>query len=282
MKRKMRKFDDGGKVYDKEDEGILGNKIKYREDSEGRKYTASPSNPMMRTPSEQRYYSMDDVKGKLSGLFGGKKEDEPKKSTTMPSGYEKLDATEGNARTRQISDYVKKSDEEPAKPAGKTYLNEEADIEEKEAPKKKVAPVVKKSKIEAAAPATKKASAEEEKKPAPSPAKAEDKKPVGKDATPMKEETAKIGSQGSFKFDSKPVARTRAGTIAKSSSDEPSALDVAAAKQKSAEKLKKQYKENEFKFSTAKSPNRSYKSGGSVRSASSRADGCAIRGKTRA
>ena len=31
-----------------------------------------------------------------------------------------------------------------------------------------------------------------------------------------------------------------------------------------------------------KSPNRSYKSGGSVRSASSRADGCAIRGKTRA
>jgi hypothetical protein len=265
MKRKMRKFDDGGKVYDKEDEGILGGKVKYREDSEGRKYTAAPSNPMMRNSGEQRYYSVDDVKGKLSSLFGGKKEDEPKKSTTMPSGYEKLDATEGNARTRQISDYIKKSDEEPAKPAGKTFLREEADTEEKPAKKtaapKKAAPAPKAS-MDAGIPkdtkSTRMPSGYEK-------LDVSEKKSLGSDAKPMKES----------------VARTRAGTVV-SRSSEPSAEDIAAAKAKGAEKLKKQYKENEFKFSTSKSPNRSYKSGGSVKSsASSRGDGCAVRGKTK-
>jgi hypothetical protein len=263
MKRKTRKFDDGGKVYDKEDEGILGGKVKYREDSEGRKYTAAPSNPMMRNSGEQRYYSVDDVKGKLSSLFGGKKEDEPKKSTTMPSGYEKLDATEGNARTRQISDYIKKSDEEPAKPAGKTFLREEADTEEK--------PVKK-----AAAPAPKKAA------PAP---KASMDAGIPKDTKstrmPSGYEKLDVSEKKSLGSDAKPMGRTRAGTVVKSS-NEPNAEDVAAANKKFVEKMKKQNKENEFKFSTSKSPNRSYKSGGSVKSsASSRGDGCAVRGKTK-
>ena len=289
----MRKFNEGGETkYDKEDKGLFGGKVNYREDSEGRKFVAGTPNALERFPQEKRYYSMDDVKGKLSGLFGGDKKEakyDDSKSVgdaNKSSSYNKSE----EAPRRQMTDYIKKSEpkeEEPYKPTGRTYLREEADIEEK--PAKKAVP--RKSKIEAAAPAPKKAKPEEAKKPTPLPAKATDKKPLGKGATQMKEEDdkpaayeddkAKIGSQGSFKFDSKPVARTRAGTVVKSS-DEPNALDVAAAKAKGAEKLKKQYKENEFKFSTTKSPNRSYKSGGSVRSASARADGCAIRGKTRA
>jgi hypothetical protein len=75
MKRKIKKFSEGDRVYDKEDKGILGAKIKYREDEEGRKYTAGRANPMDRNPQEQRYYSVDDIKGKLSGLFGGSSED---------------------------------------------------------------------------------------------------------------------------------------------------------------------------------------------------------------
>lgn len=94
---------------------------------------------------------------------------------------------------------------------------------------------------------------------------------------------ANIGNQSFAAPEAKKesVARTRAGTVV-SRSSEPSAEDIAAAKAKGAEKLKKQYKENEFKFSTSKSPNRSYKSGGSIKSsASSRGDGCAMRGKTK-
>lgn len=132
MKRKVKKYADGDLV-EKEGKGFFGETQKWKEDKEGRKFTDSGN----------RYYSADEVKGKLSSIFGGKKEDEPKKSTTMPSGYEKLDTTEGNARTRQISDYAKKSDEEPSKPAGKTFLREEADIEEKPAKKLLLQPLVK-------------------------------------------------------------------------------------------------------------------------------------------
>lgn len=307
----MRKFNEGGKTYDKEDEGILGGKIKYREE-DGRKYVAGKSSSYDRDPAEQRYYSMDDVKGKLSGLFGGKSDSSSKYDDSKSVGDANKSSSYSKSEEgprRQMTDSMTNKPE----PAGKTYLREEADIDykpAKQAAPRKAAP--KESKIEAAAPALKKAKVEAAKKPTPLPGKADDKvkkvttlpgkgddnkKPLGKGATLMKEEDdkpakyeddkAKIGSQGGFKFDSKPVTRTRAGTIVKSS-DEPSALDIAAAKQKGAEKLKKQYKDNEAAFKrigdafSSKSPNRSYKSGGSVRSASSRADGCAIRGKTRA
>lgn len=257
MKRKTRKFNEGGKTYDKEDEGILGGKIKYREDDEGRKYVAGKANPYDRNPSEQRYYSMDDVKGKLSGLFGGKKEeDEPKKSTTMPSGYEKLDVSEKTA------------------PSGKTYVNQEYK-EEEEKPAKKAAPAPRK-----AAPAPKAsmdAGIPKDTKSTRMPSGYEkldvsEKKSMGKDATPMKKDA--------------PVGRTRAGTPVKS--NEPKAEDVAAANEKYIARLKKQGEENEARkeriksFFSSKSPNRSYKSGGSVKSsASSRGDGCAVRGKTK-
>ena len=264
MKRKVKKFNEGGKAYDKEDEGILGGKINYREE-DGRKYVAGKATPFDRNPSEQRYYSMDDVKGKLSSLFGGKKEDEPKKSTTMPSGYEKLDATEGNARTRQIGDYIKKSEpkvEEEYKPTGKTFLREEADIEEK--PAKKATPAVKKSKIEAAAPAPKKAKASmdagipKDTKSTRMPSGYENLDP----RSPQEKSRGK--KQGVIQYEK-----------GRSMSDWSRNLG------KKPESDEEEDKPSRSIFST-KSPNRSYKSGGSVKSASARADGCAIRGKTRA
>ena len=313
MKRKMRKFNEGGETkYNREDEGILGGKIKYREDDEGRKFVAGKANPYDRNPSEQRYYSKDDVKkglsdvgDKISNFFGGKKENSsPKyddsksvgdanKSSSYSPSYSKSEETP----VRKIEDYIKKSDEAPAKPAGKTYVNQEyKDEPVKKVVAKKAASDDKKPLGDKSTPLPGKAD-DKDKKVTLLPGKGNDKKPLGRGATQMKAEDDKpakyeddkvnIGSQGSFKFDSKPVSRTRAGTVVKSS-EEPSALDIAAAKQKSAEKLKKQYKDNDATFKrigdafSNKSPNRSYKSGGSVRSASSRADGCAIRGKTRA
>ena len=253
MKRKVKKYADGDLV-EKEGKGFFGETQKWKEDKEGRKFTDSGN----------RYYSADEVKGKLSGLFGGKKdEDEPKKSTTMPSGYEKLDVSEKTT------------------PSGKTYLREEADIDYKS--EKKAAPAVKKSKIEAAAPAPQKAKASmdagipKDTKSTRMPSGYEkldvsEKPSVGKDATPMK----KIRS----------TADIRAGRPA--SSNEPKAEDVAAANEKFVAKMKKQGEENEARreriksFFSSKSPNRSYKSGGSVKSsASSRGDGCAVRGKTK-
>jgi hypothetical protein len=304
MKRKMKKFNEGGETkYDKEDKGLFGGKVNYREDSEGRKYVAGTPNAMERFPQEKRYYSVDDVKGKLSGLFGGKKEapksvdSEPVGDANKSSSYNTRAKSE-EAPTRKIEDYIKKSEpEEPYKPTGKTVLNKEADIDYKSEKKAKKAASDDRKSLGDKATRLPGNAADKDKKVTKLPGRGDDKKPLGKGATPMKAEDDKpakyeddkvnIGSQGSFKFDSKPVARTRAGTVVKSS-DEPNALDVAAAKQKSAERLKKQYKENDATFKrigdafSSKSPNRSYKSGGSVRSASARADGCAIRGKTRA
>jgi len=273
MKRKVKKFngEDGSRVYDKEDEGILGGKIKYREDSEGRKYTAAPSNPMMRNSGEQRYYSVGDVKNKLSSLFGGKKEDEPKKSTTMPSGYEKLDATEGNARVRQIGDYIKKSEpkaEEPAKPTGTTFLREEADIEEKPAKKvvaKKAAP---KASQDSGFPKDTKST----------------RMPSGYDKLdPRSPEEKGIPKK------IRSTADIRAGRAA---SDEESKVSIP---KNTITKERQEAADKAYYAGWKKKPVRStadiragrqvesMKKGGSVRkSASARADGCAIRGKTRA
>jgi hypothetical protein len=254
MKRKVKKFNEGGKTYDKEDEGIFGGKVKYREDSEGRKYVAGTPNPMVRDPQEQRYYSKDDVKkglsnigDKISNFFGGKS-DEPKKSTTMPSGYEKLDATEGNARTRKIEDYIKKSEpkaEEPAKPAGKTFLNQEADIDEK--PVKKV--VAKKT-----AP---KASTDSD---FPKDTKST-RMPSGYDKLDLRSPQEKYKPGISKERQEKADKAVYAGW-------KKNKIDMT--KRKSAEDMKYDEQGN------------AYKRGGKVKSASARADGCAIRGKTRA
>jgi hypothetical protein len=77
MKRKVKKFGVGGETeYDQEDTGLFGGKIKYRVDKEtGNKYVAGKANPFDRNPAEQRYYSINDVKGKLG--MGSKEDSKP-------------------------------------------------------------------------------------------------------------------------------------------------------------------------------------------------------------
>jgi hypothetical protein len=264
MKRKVKKYAEGDLV-EKEGKGFFGETQKWKEDKEGRKFTDSGN----------RYYSADDVKGKLSGLFGGKKEEA------------KYDDSKSVGDANKSSSYYK-SEEEPHRqmtdrmtnkpePAGKTFLREEADIDYKS--EKKAAPTPRKvdSKIEAAAPAPKKAKASMD-AGIPKDTKST-RMPSGYDKLDVSEKPS-VGKSS--------TAYTRAGTAVKSS-NEPNAEDVAAANKKFVEKMKKQNKENEATFKrigdvfSSKNPNRSYKSGGSVRSsASKRADGCAIRGKTRA
>jgi hypothetical protein len=129
-----------------------------------------------------------------------------------------------------------------------------------------------------------------------------------KKAAPKKEEAeskyedtgAKVGSQGSFKFDSKPMSVEEARKKAKemtSSRKEPTEAQKESGRKFSEEKLKKQKESFEsspvggFLRRLGESPMekaerkakeiRGYKSGGKVSSASSRADGIAQRGKTR-
>lgn len=144
MKRKVKKFNEGGETkYNREDEGLLGGKVKYREDEEGRKYTAGRANPMDRNPQEQRYYSVDDIKGKLSGLFGGSSEDS--KSFSKFKDLESVGGAGRRPRTieeqigpkakpkadveepiRKITDYSTNKGSSAPSTGGTTYTNEEA------------------------------------------------------------------------------------------------------------------------------------------------------------
>ena len=65
--------------YNQTDKGLLGGEIKYRQDDDGRKYTAT-KNPMNGQMEERRYYSADDVKEGIKNFFGGGK----KASTSLP------------------------------------------------------------------------------------------------------------------------------------------------------------------------------------------------------
>jgi hypothetical protein len=77
MKRKVKKFRVGGETeYNEEDVGLFGGKIKYRTDpATGNKYVAGKANPFDRNPAEQRYYSVNDVKSKLG--MGSKEDSKP-------------------------------------------------------------------------------------------------------------------------------------------------------------------------------------------------------------
>jgi hypothetical protein len=96
------------------------------------------------------------------------------------------------------------------------------------------------------------------------------------------------GSEKDPYLEPKTLARTRAGTLVKTNEPNPEA--VAKARAARAAMDKKQREEFEAQFKPRKNPNRSYNkggavkkyaSGGSVSSASKRADGIAMRGKTR-
>jgi hypothetical protein len=261
MKRKVKKFNEGGKTYDKEDEGLFGGKINYREE-DGRKYVAGKANPFDRNPQEQRYYSVDDVKGKLSSLFGGKKEapksvdSEPVGDANKSSSYNTraTDNKSEEAPRRKYEDYIKKSEpEEPAKPAGKTHVNEGY----KEEPAKKV---------------TKKVTA----------SKATDKVGKGYEDVTRALRGSEIVGKGYENLDPRsPQEKSRAkgqGVIKYEKGRSMSDWSRNLGKKPESDE---EDKPSRSIFAT-KSPNRSYKSGGSVKSASARADGCAIRGKTRA
>lgn len=256
MKRKVKKFADGGKTYDKEDEGIFGGKVKYREE-DGRKYVAGTPNPMDRNPQEQRYYSKDDVKkgissigDKISNFFGGKKEEAKPTETAAPR--DRITSTNVEDRPRKIEDYIKKSEPkaaEPAKPAGKTFLREEANIDEK--PVKRV--VAKKAAPKAKSVGTNTA----------------DDKPAAYEDTKVK-----LGSQS---FDAPTPPKYKPG-ISKERQEKADKAVYAGWKKNKIDMTKRKSAED-MKYDEQ---GNAYKRGGSVKSASARADGCAIRGKTRA
>ena len=77
MKRKVKKFRVGGETeYNEEDVGLFGGKVKFRTDpATGNKYVAGKANPFDRNPAEQRYYSTSDVKSKLG--MGNKEDSKP-------------------------------------------------------------------------------------------------------------------------------------------------------------------------------------------------------------
>ena len=130
MKRKVKKFagNEGSVVddkYNREDEGLFGAKIKYRIDEDGRKYTAGRANPMDRASvargdvQEQRYYSADDIKGKLSGLFGGSSED-----SKSFSKFRDLESVGGDSRRpRTIEEQIGRKAEPKAEPKAETKTN---------------------------------------------------------------------------------------------------------------------------------------------------------------
>jgi hypothetical protein len=321
MKRKMRKFNEGGKTYDKETDGLFGGKIKYREDDEGRKYVAGNATPFERNPQEQRYYSKDDVKkglsdvgDKISNFFGGKKEtpkyDESKRSSDAGdlSSYHTRTKSEEEPR-RQMTDYIKKSEskteEEPTK--GKTFVNEEADIEEKSVKKavpKKSVP----KKAATSSPAPKKNVKEETptKKERPKSVvfkrdvfRDDDEEPASKPAAPavrkvVKETVAKVSDKAANTstpkaFDMKSGNKTVYGTTTTDVFKQRAEQQRKDAAAKAAKKAKADEENKEFR---SRSLEPALRKGGTVKkmasggmarsSASKRADGCAIRGKTRA
>jgi hypothetical protein len=339
MKRKAKRYDEGGKVYDKEDEGLLGAKIKYREDEEGRKYTAGRANPMDRNPQEQRYYSADDIKGKLSGLFGGKKEDTSK--------FDELESVGGSGRrARTIEEQIKgrpgreiegkefapyrrtpEPKVEPKADAGETsgklpgnQTNKMSFVDKKDAPYEveKAAPKssgrgkgfiplkdkeypkdakpkapVSKSDEDAEGERGKRMEEEAAKQLAKNKAAGSKQTKVGEDAKPLpgvsKDKTKPQNLPGVSKDKSEPkpykesnrqkLGATYATMYSRLQDKSTPEGPGKEALKKAVAKAKKDYEDAPMKKGGAI---KAYAKGGSVKSASARADGIAIRGKTRA
>ena len=295
MKRKVKKFngEDGSRVYNKETENIFGGKTKYREE-DGRKYIAGNATPFDRNPQEQRYYTKDDVKkglsdvgDKISNFFGGKKESSSSKfdelesvggASRRPRTIQEQIGGKSEDRPRKIEDYIKKSEpEKDHKPTGTTFLREEADIDYKSKPAKKV---IRKDKVAS-----------------------DDKKPLGEGATLLPGKDTKSTRMPSGhaaiygKLDlreKKPPTNSRfkgrsENPIQSTIDSATKTLDRRTNEQKMADRVRfvaegrKKEKADELGYGIKKGGMvKKMASGGSVKSASARADGCAIRGKTRA
>jgi hypothetical protein len=119
--REVRRFADGGEVYDETDKGMFGNDIKFRTDYSGpeaRKYVATPQSPMGGSgPSETRYYSMDDVKNFFTG--GRKQEADTVSTAPAPkTSGEPAPSAENEARKMNIAASAVKASTEPTKESG--------------------------------------------------------------------------------------------------------------------------------------------------------------------
>lgn len=275
MKRKVKRYDGGGNVVRTRTDDEIA------EDSKFGGYG--------RYMPKTKEYSLDEVKGKLSGLFGGSGSDSSK--------FSELESVGGpGRRARSIEEQIgrkaapKEETKEPDSVAGKGARNLALEDKEDETP----APVKKAMKV---------AEKAEPKKAAPK--KEEASRPLAfKEAEPkFVKEGEKLGSQGSFKFDSTP----KKAPVTRYRKKEEEAAPVKAPKSKmdyepEEPKLPKddsRYKTKYGEFSFQKGfkkeeekPEKKtrsaadiragrYKSGGSVSSASKRADGIAMRGKTR-
>lgn len=294
MKRKIKRYDGGGNVVRTRTDDEIA------EDSKFGGYG--------RYMPKTKEYSLDEVKGKLSGLFGGSSGDSSK--------FSELESVGGpGRRARSIEEQIgRKAESKAEEPSRKTedskasgpFSNVEAAVKsatsrdtESSAP----APVKKAMKVAEKAEPKKAALKKEEAEPKKS-------RPLAFKEAESKfvKEGEKLGSQGSFKFDSTPkkapVTRYKkkeeeAAPVKapKSKMDvEPEEMPKAASKaMKDSTQYKTKYGDFSFQKGFKKDEEKPekkirsaadiragrYKSGGSVSSASKRADGIAVRGKTK-
>jgi hypothetical protein len=250
MKRKVKRYDSGGNVKTRSDDEIEWANSKPMGGA-GQQY---PGEGWKQREKEQGEKNLKAFKN----FFGMKEapksvDSEPVGDANKSSSYNTRAKSE-EAPTRKIEDYIKKSEpEEPYKPTGKTYVNE--GYKEEPAPKKKI--VAKKAAPKAAPKASMDAGIPKDTKSTRMPSGYENLDPRSP------QEKSRSMGQGVIKYEKgRSMSDWSRNLGKKPESDEED-------------------KPSRSIFAT-KSPNRSYKSGGSVKSASARADGCAIRGKTRA
>jgi hypothetical protein len=323
MKRKVKRYDEGGGVFDNIKEG-LSRVFRRNEDSPkfselesvggagrrqktieeqikghpGREIEGKEFAPYRRAPEPEKgstlkpepapskggtTYTNEDYSGDKKAVERDVMDVKPEKEAkpakiikAAPKAESKpsLRAAPTNAAAKQYEPSSKPIKEAPALPPAKMADKkvEPKPLPGKPEPKSKVTPYSLEKKIskeeEAEAERGKRMEAEAAAQQKKNKEEAESKAKT-RAGTPAKTPEIKTG-----------IARTRAGTPVKSQS-EPSAEAKAKSMSSLAAKIKKQDEENRFNFSPSKSPNRSYKSGGSVSSASSRGDGIAMRGKTR-
>lgn len=284
MKRKVKRYDGGGNVVRTRTDDEIA------EDSKFGGYG--------RYMPKTKEYSLDEVKGKLSGLFGGSGSDSSK--------FSELESVGGpGRRARSIEEQIgRKAESKAEEPSRKTEDSKAS------GPFSNVEAAVKSATSRdtgSSAPAPVKKAMKVAEKAAPKKEEAEPKKsrPLAfKEAEPkFVKEGEKLGSQGNFKFDSTP----KKAPVTRYKKKEEEAPEVKVPKSKmdvepEEPKLPKddsRYKTKYGEFSFQKGfkkeeekPEKKirsaadiragrYKSGGSVSSASKRADGIAMRGKTR-
>jgi hypothetical protein len=298
MKRKVKKF-----------AGDEGSVVRTRSDKE---FEEDSKNPYGRYMPKTKEYTLDEVKDKLSGLFGGKKED-----------TSKFDELESVKKTKTLKEQIGRKDEDTEAPRrkitdystnkGTTTVSEEDapyKVEKTTLPKKEAAP--KKNVGEDAKPLP--GVSKDKSKPQNLPGKPEPKAKVTPYSAPKKitkEEEAEgergkrmeeeaAAQQKKNKEEAKTSApatkkkeyyRDFSGKLKEKTSDDRRPLknlgeSVAEGAKSLGSSISKFAKENikspaQRRDEEKAAKEKKYAKGGSVSSASSRGDGIAQRGKTR-